>query len=88
MPNAFSPNNDGLNDLYKPVLGCLPTTFDLSVYSKWGQLVFRTNDYKNYWNGIFNGKPLPVGVYVYILKTDNETLQRIQQLRGSIMLFR
>ncbi|MEP6597342.1 MAG: gliding motility-associated C-terminal domain-containing protein [Ginsengibacter sp.] len=88
MPNAFSPNNDGLNDLYKPVLGCVPTTFNLSVYNKFGQSVFMTKDYKNYWNGTVNGKPLPAGAYVYVLKTNSETLQKIQQLHGSIILIR
>lgn len=88
MPNAFSPNGDGLNDVYKPVFGCYPTTFDLSVFDRNGQLVFKTKGYKNYWNGMFNGKPLPVGSYVYILNTSSESLPKTQQLHGSIILLR
>jgi gliding motility-associated-like protein len=88
MPNAFTPNRDGLNDVYKPVLGCLPTIFDFSIYNSWGKLVFSTTDYKKYWNGTLNGKRLPPGVYVYVLKTNSETLQKIRQLRGTIVLLR
>lgn len=88
MPNAFTPNGDGLNDVYKPVFGCYPTTYELSVFSRNGQLVFKTNDYNNYWDGLYNGKPLPIGAYVYMININNQSLQKVKQMRGSIMLLR
>lgn len=61
LPNSFSPNGDGLNDAYKPVvIGHKWMHFE--VYNRWGALMFR-GDEKNGWDGLFEGRPAPDGVY-------------------------
>ncbi|HKZ67441.1 MAG TPA: gliding motility-associated C-terminal domain-containing protein, partial [Chitinophagaceae bacterium] len=71
IPNAFSPNNDGINDTWSiDKLNTYPEA-DISVFNRYGQLVFKSKGYANQWDGKYNGKPLPVGTYYYVfdLKT-------------------
>lgn len=88
MPSAFSPNNDGLNDVF----AYDPTGFNtisMRVYDRWGVLVFETNSLSQFWNGRKNndGDALPEGVYVYQLiavDINNETIEK----KGTITLIR
>lgn len=70
IPNAFTPNEDGKNDSFfgKGVLEGI-TNFDLSIWNRWGELVFQTNDPTAGWNGRLNnnGKHMQNGVYVYLV---------------------
>jgi len=64
VPNAFSPNNDGFNDsLY--VRSDYVASMELSIYDRWGEKVFQTNDQSVGWDGKFNGKLASPAVYVY-----------------------
>ncbi len=67
MPNAFTPNNDGLNDEFKPGTVCTFTEYDFKVYNRWGQLVFETNNPDEAWNGTIGGAEAPEGMYSYII---------------------
>ncbi len=72
MPNAFTPDGDGLNDVFRPVT--LPekiTSFSMYIYDRWGQQVFFTNDISLGWDGTINGNPAQIGGYVYVLKYGN-----------------
>ena len=66
--NAFSPNNDGVNDNFIIDNIELFPNSDLQIFSRWGTSVFSTKGYKNDWNGMWNGKELPDGTYFYILQ--------------------
>ena len=67
VPTAFSPNGDGVNDSWRvPALSAYPG-FELSVFNRYGQLVFQSKNNNKPWNGIFKGEPLPSGVYVYMI---------------------
>jgi gliding motility-associated-like protein len=55
VPNAFTPNSDGLNDGFKAV-GVGIAQFKLQVFDRWGALVFETDDINNAWDGSINGK--------------------------------
>lgn len=70
MPTAFTPNGDGRNDRYRVVLqpGCIVHSIKLSVYNRWGQLVFISSDPSESWGGNFNGKPCDIGTYLYVLQ--------------------
>lgn len=85
VPNAFSPNGDGINDNW--VIEPLEffTEAVTTVYNRYGQIVFTIKGYPKPWDGTRNGNPLPVGTYYYIidLKTNREPL-----LTGSVTIIR
>lgn len=68
FPNAFTPNGDGLNDVFKPraneAFG--PIDCSWSIYDRTGNLVFVTSNITEGWDGTYNGNPLSVGVYVWL----------------------
>ncbi|MCB0638691.1 MAG: gliding motility-associated C-terminal domain-containing protein, partial [Lewinella sp.] len=88
MPNVFSPNKDGTNDLFGAFTDCEPEEFQLRVYSRWGKLVFDTNDYTRPWEGLFNDEPAPAEVYLYrlVYRLPGET--EVQVLQGDVTLVR
>lgn len=63
FPNAFTPNNDRLNDLYKPIIGGILLSYRLDIFNRYGQLVFSTTDPTKGWDGLFNGIPQPPSVF-------------------------
>ncbi|MDX1684785.1 MAG: gliding motility-associated C-terminal domain-containing protein [Saprospiraceae bacterium] len=67
LPNAFSPNNDGFNDLLY-VRSVFVQDMELMIFNRWGEKVFESNDQSIPWDGTFNNKKLPPDVYGYILK--------------------
>jgi gliding motility-associated-like protein len=71
VPNAFSPNGDGINDnwVIKYLESYPGATID--VYNRYGQPVFKSVGYDNPWNGQYNGSPLPIGTYYYIINPKN-----------------
>lgn len=70
IPSVFSPNGDGRNDQFRPVLSpdCPVKNYRLNVYNRYGQLVFFSNRPELGWNGRFGGAPADVGVYMYYLE--------------------
>jgi gliding motility-associated-like protein len=67
IPNAFSPNNNGLNE-YFWVQGFGLQDFELRIFDRWGEQIFFSIDQDQGWNGTYNGKPAEAGTYVYQLK--------------------
>jgi gliding motility-associated-like protein len=65
IPTAFSPNDDGINDILF-VLGSV-NDLEFTIYNRWGQLVFKTNERSKGWDGTFNGQKLNPGVFAYQL---------------------
>jgi gliding motility-associated-like protein len=63
-PNAFTPNNDGVNDLFLPI-GSDVVKFKLTIYNAWGQRVFESTQIEKGWDGKVEGKPAPIGTYLY-----------------------
>lgn len=68
VPNAFSPNNDGDNDVLQVFAGCDVTDVQFSIFNRWGERVFFSNDINSGWDGIIDGQIAPIGVYVYKLE--------------------
>lgn len=88
MPNAFSPNNDGINDLYVPYLRGVQS-FSLKIFDRWGGLVFSTTDPLVHWNGTnTQNQALPEGVYVYTVEAQSITGDLRIKKSGSITLVR
>jgi gliding motility-associated-like protein len=68
IPNAFSPNSDGLNDTFKPIIsGWEPSNYLMQIYTKWGQLIFQTNNYTEGWDGTANGVLVMPNTFVYVI---------------------
>ncbi|AHM61592.1 hypothetical protein D770_16690 [Flammeovirgaceae bacterium 311] len=67
VPNAFSPNDDGLNDVWEIFKISRYPQCRVAVYSRWGDLVFHSDGYKTPWDGTYKGKKLPLGSYAYII---------------------
>jgi len=88
VPNAFTPNGDGLNDFLYPLNAYKADNLDFKVYNRFGQLVYHTTDWTKKWDGTFNGQPQDTGVYVWILQyTNRDTGKRVFQ-KGSTILIR
>ncbi|GLU50931.1 hypothetical protein Dfri01_03920 [Dyadobacter frigoris] len=64
VPDAFTPNSDNINERFE-VKGLFVNTFKMSIFNRWGEVVFQTNDINNSWDGIINGDKAPAGSYVY-----------------------
>ncbi|NUM50644.1 MAG: gliding motility-associated C-terminal domain-containing protein, partial [Flavobacteriales bacterium] len=67
LPNAFSPNGDGENDLFRVLGADSVAEMELRVFNRWGQQVFYTKQKEQGWDGTFKGQPAPTGVYAYTL---------------------
>ncbi len=63
MPNAFSPNNDGLNDVYKAKSYQSLVEFHAAIYNRWGQKLYEWDNPAEGWDGTYNGKDVKDGVY-------------------------
>jgi gliding motility-associated-like protein len=84
VPNAFTPNGDGLNDTWNiPALSVYPD-FELSVFNRYGQLVFQNRKVNRPWDGKFKGVRLPVGAYVYMI----DLKQGGKLFKGTVLLLR
>lgn len=88
MPNAFSPNGDGINDFYIPSIKCFPKDYHFSIFNRLGQMVFESRSYSTIWDGKFNGTNLPVATYYYILSFFNTDQMETEKAAGSITLLR
>ncbi len=73
IPNAFTPNGDGLNDCFEIYITEYEY-FQVMVFNRWGQQVFKSTDPAHCWDGTFNGKPV-VGNHTYIVKTNDGSQQ-------------
>ncbi|TVR78529.1 MAG: hypothetical protein EA412_08830 [Chitinophagaceae bacterium] len=67
VPNIFSPNGDGVNDVFQ-VYGLGIRNIELRVFDRWGGLLYETSDINSGWDGTFNGRNMEQGVYIYYVK--------------------
>jgi gliding motility-associated-like protein len=87
VPNAFTPNNDGINDIFRPILLGVKYLNYFQIYNRSGQLVFSFSKIHKEWDGTFNGKPLNAGVYVWVAEgVDFRDLKILR--KGSVNLIR
>ncbi|WP_118974434.1 T9SS type B sorting domain-containing protein [Taibaiella koreensis] len=90
IPNAFTPNGDGVNDYFFPrsLLSAKLTGFSMSIYNRWGQLIFETTATNGRgWDGRFNGKEQPEGVYLYRMEVMLDGAIR-ERYEGNVTLIR
>lgn len=87
IPSAFSPNNDNLNDVFRASVNADLVQFRLEVYNRWGELVFRTADPSNGWDGKLKGKQLDTGVFIWVCKYQLRGQHEVLQ-KGKLVLIR
>ena len=90
IPNAFTPDGDGINDRFSPSVVEALRSWTFLIFDRWGELVFSSTDPEGSWDGTFHGKDAPIGVYVWDLHYEANTLGGVVQerLRGSVSLVR
>jgi gliding motility-associated-like protein len=88
FPSAFTPNNDGLNDIFRARFGDNITEFHLQLFNRWGQIVFDSKKISEGWNGYFKGISQPSGEYVWIVRFKTVTDSKEQMMKGLVMLIR
>ena len=90
LPNAFTPNGDGLNDEFKPVQKYdFVNTYHLSIFSRWGEMIFETSDINQGWDGSYKGNPSQQGSYIYkIVYTAWPNKEERKVVTGGVMLVR
>lgn len=87
IPNAFTPNQDGKNDLFKPLISGNIRHYEFFIFNRWGQVVFHTRDYMKGWNGKFLGKEQDNNVFIWQCSYQFEgEAFRIQ--KGTVMLIK
>ncbi len=87
VPTAFTPNNDGLNDVIEPYLVGIKTLYYFTIYNRWGQKVFSTDQMNTGWDGKFNGRIIENSNYVWILKALDVT-GKVYNLKGTFVLIK
>ena len=93
VPTAFTPNGDGMNDLFRPLNAstCKVVKIDLTIFNRWGDLIFHSEDIQSPWDGTYKGDPLPIGVYMWTLEyavhSENEQ-ETTGSMTGNVTLLR
>jgi gliding motility-associated-like protein len=89
VPNAFTPNGNGVNDTFFPVVNNYdPTNFELLIFNRWGQIIYRAESPSEGWRGIHNGEPIEAGVYIWKINTRERTTGDIKTFTGHVTLVR
>ena len=87
VPNAFSPNNDGLNDRFRIITNGNQRIGTFIILNRWGQKLFETTDVRAGWDGTYKGKAQEMGTYYYYIKytcTSSEVFEK----KGEVILMK
>jgi gliding motility-associated-like protein len=90
MPSAFTPNGDGLNDVFT-AFGMDLKEYQLIIYNRWGEKIFQTKDINLGWDGTYKGTASPLGLYIWELEASDKNgkpLLNDIQSRGTVSLVR
>jgi gliding motility-associated-like protein len=89
IPNSFTPNGDGKNDVFYPVQrGIQSKDFEFFVFNRWGQLIYQSNDPSQGWDGLQKGKEIKTGVYVWKLSYSSLESQETVQKLGHVTVLK
>ncbi len=89
VPNTFSPNNDGVNDIFYPVVNSYnKTNFEFLIFNRWGELIFESNSPLVGWKGTHNSLPVKSDTYIWKINTESETDGTPQTFTGHVNLIR
>ena len=87
LPSAFTPNGDGLNDIFKAASYCNFSGFDLQIFNRWGEKVFESHNSNTGWDGTYLGSKMLSGVYVYFISYSTAS-HTSKTAKGTVALIR
>ena len=90
VPNCFTPDGDEFNNSFLPIFtsGFDPMNYELTIYNRWGEIVFVSENHLTAWNGYYNNMICPDGIYSYIIKYKIPDLDLFKYISGQINLIR
>lgn len=86
FPTAFSPNNDGNNDIFRMLNANNISDYSLTIYNRWGEKIFETKDYNKGWDGTLRGKLQPGGMYIW--QSHFKKMDKQENMQGTVVLIR
>ncbi|MGB0165521.1 MAG: gliding motility-associated C-terminal domain-containing protein, partial [Luteibaculum sp.] len=88
IPNSFTPDGDGNNDVFLPVLPWDDVEFfHMTIYNRWGEIIYETFD-ANAWDGTYQNRPAPRGTYAFQIEAKASFEPVVQKAEGKILLLR
>jgi len=88
LPEAFTPNSDGLNDKFCILYTVSVESIDFRVFNRWGELIFETTNLSEGWDGTYKGKPQESGTYSYYIYVKYPLIEKPVLFKGSVTLIR
>ena len=87
VPNAFTPDSDGKNRTFKPIL-YKPQNYFMYIYNRWGELVFQSENPEAEWDGNYGGEPAQDGIYLWYIRYYEYDTGLLKDIRGHVTLIR
>ena len=93
-PNAFTPNNDGVNDYFRLSVkaDCEVLQYDFKIFDRWGRMVFEADEVLTEWDGTYDGQQLKEGVYLWqasiVWRDDTRNKGQTETKKGTLVLIR
>jgi gliding motility-associated-like protein len=90
VPNSFTPNGDGINETFEPIIfGALATDFSFAIFDRWGELLYESSDLTNKaWDGIYKGKLVKDEQYIYRVIAKSKYTEKAEEITGTFRLIR
>ena len=86
IPNSFTPNGDGLNDIFKPETLAEIEEYTMLIFNRWGQQIFESNDINKAWDGKYKGRIVESGVYTYRIEATDKLTKEKKVYNGRVTL--
>ena len=88
IPNAFTPNGDGRNEVFRPIVHCRAKDYAFKVFNRYGGVVFHSADTGKGWDGKAGQMDAPSGVYIWWLRYQNPATKELVTKQGTVVLLR
>jgi gliding motility-associated-like protein len=89
VPNSFTPNGDGINETFEPIIfGALVIDFSFTIFDRWGEIVFSTTDHAKAWEGNYKGQKAQSDLYIWKLEVKSKYLVEKEKFMGQVRLMR
>ena len=86
--NVFTPNGDGVNDVFETRIHFPLESYQLTIFNRWGENIFQSENQNVYWDGRVHGLKSPSGTYFYVIKYTNPYSQKQIVFKGTLSLLR